>query len=691
MSTSAPRVSFSQGNQLLRQGDSLGAMQAYLHAIDSNPGFAHYYLNFSEALLASGLEGEEANHWLRQFKAFGKPLVGKKAYQRVQKSRLVNGKWYAVAHRQWLPKGVDPILHYLILGWRLGLNPCRRFDGNVYLQNHAQEIKAHESPLLHYLTHGESPAKPSKVKEVSETSNLAIQLWNGHSESALKAFDALHRDESNTEVSRWWALWHIARWRYFCGEFEEALALAKQMQQLANANRSRKETVYLVYFCLLMLGQPKEAHTELQAYVQGNPNDADAKFALANAVEDDQQRIALINQAYAVHGFSGIRLKDKAKPLSMSNVVGLPAAKVKGRLKVSIVMPIYNAGEQVRIAIESLLAQTYENIEIIAVDDCSPDNTFEILKALEKQDARVKAVQPTQNGGAYAARNVGLSHATGDLITTHDSDDWSHPQKIATQVAYLEQHPDVKGCSAHWIRAHENLAFTQNWRPNNMLIHWSQSSFMFRREVLESIGEWDHVRIGGDTEYIWRMQAHFGQKAFAKIYSDTPLAFALDEESSLTRTKATHVRTVYFGLRHIYREICAWWHANHANLHVKNAKEKRTFTAPRSMFERSDEPLVFDTVIAGDFSRLQDCQQAARWVSQHGSQKVALFHWPSFHKAPEALCNRYFELLEQGKVEPVVMGQKVAAQHYKMADKALANYPLDGYPEFMGLKQWGAL
>lgn len=688
MSTSAPRVSFSQGNRLLRQGDSLGAMQAYLHAIDSNPGFAHYYLNFSEALLASGLEGEEANHWLRQFKAFGKPLVGKKAYQRVQKSRLVNGKWYAVAHREWLPKGVDPILHYLILGWRLGLNPCRRFDSNFYLQNHAKEMKPHESPLLHYLAHGESQDKPIKEKEVTETSNLAIQLWNGHSESALKALEALHRDDSNTEVSRWWALWHIARWRYFCGEFEEALALAKQMQRLANANRSRKETVYLVYFCLLMLGQPKEAHTELQAYVQQNPNDADAKFALANAVEDDQQRIALINQAYAVHGFSGIRLKDKAKPLSMSNVVGLPAAKVKGRLKVSIVMPIYNAGEQVRIAIESLLAQTYENIEIIAVDDCSPDNTFEILKALEKQDARVKAVQPIENGGAYAARNVGLSHATGDLLTTHDSDDWSHPQKIATQVAYLEQHPEVKGCSAHWIRAHENLAFTQNWRPNNVLIHWSQSSFMFRREVLESIGEWDHVRIGGDTEYIWRMQAHFGKKAFAKIYSDTPLAFALDEESSLTRTKATHVRTVYFGLRHIYREICAWWHANHANLHVKNAKEKRTFTAPRSMFERSDEPLVFDTVIAGDFSRLQDCQQAARWVSQHRSQKVALFHWPSFHKDPEPLCNLYFEMLQQGKVEPIVMGQVVKSHVYAVTEHDLLNYPLDGYPEFLNHSKW---
>ncbi|WP_342665561.1 glycosyltransferase family A protein [Halomonas halodenitrificans] len=337
---------------------------------------------------------------------------------------------------------------------------------------------------------------------------------------------------------------------------------------------------------------------------------------------------------------------------------------------------------------ESLLAQTYENIEIIAVDDCSPDNTFDVLKALEKEDSRVKAVQPPQNGGAYAARNYGLTFATGDLFTTHDSDDWSHPQKIATQVAYLEKHPAVKGCAAHWIRALDDLSFTQNWRPVKRLIHWSQSSFMFRKEVLETVGEWDHVRIGGDTEYIWRMQARFGEKSLAKIYSDTPLAFALDEESSLTRTKATHVRTVYYGLRHIYREICAWWHASQKNLNVQDAKTKRAFPAPRSMFERSDEPLVFNAVIAGDFSRLEDCQKAAEFIGKHPKEKIALFHWPSFHKAPEALCNLYFELLQQGKVEPVVMGQVVNSRNYFVTDVVLIENLLDGYPDFLNFSEW---
>ncbi|MBP5980592.1 MAG: glycosyltransferase family 2 protein [Halomonas sp.] len=609
----------------------------------------------------------------------------------IKKSRLVNGKWYLAEHAVWVPKHVDPILHYLVVGWRLGLNPCKRFDSDFYLESHKSQMQDGEVPLLHYLYKGKANGNEIKDKEVNGTANLAVQLWNGHSTSALKALEEVYNDPSATEASRWWAMWHTARWLYFCGEIKQALAFAGKMRELAGADKSRKETVYLAYFCLLNLGRAEEAHAALKPYVARHPNDADAHFALTNALGDDDQRIELINQAFAIHGFTGIRRKDKAKPLSIGNVVGLPAPKVKGAMKVSIVMPIYSAGEQVRIAIESLLAQTYDNIEIIAVDDCSPDNTFEILKALEAQDPRVKAVQPSQNGGAYAARNYGLRFATGDLLTTHDSDDWSHPQKIATQVAYLEKHPSVKGCSAHWIRALDNLAFTQNWRPNNSLTHWSQSSFMFRREVLETIGEWDHVRIGGDTEYIWRMQAQFGKKSFAKIHADTPLAFALDEESSLTRTKATHVRTVYFGLRHIYREICAWWHTTQRHLNVTDAKTKRAFPAPRSMFERSGEPLNFEIVIAGDFSRLEDCQKAAEFIRKHPKQKVAMFHWPSFHKAPEALCNLYFELLKQGKVEPVVMGQSVNANQYKTADNSLTEYPLDGYPEFTGLKSWGVL
>lgn len=680
-------MDFKQGNEFYRQKKFEQAASCYVKAIKSQPDFKQYYVNL--ALVLRMIESKNtAETLLKEVLKVLRADTLEKDLSLVKKSKLVNGKWYLVEYSVWIPNKVDPVLHYLAVGWRIGLNPCKRFDNNFYFENNILKNQTNDIPLLHYLYEGKEKGYQIKGKEKNETAQLALQLWSGHSKAALDAFRKMYEDKNADGSLRWAALWQTARWDFFCGDIDKALAHANEMQAIPTVSKIRKETVYLKTFCLLALEKKQEAYETLTSYIAANPNDADARFALANTIGDDTQRIETINHAFAIHGFSGIERKDKNKPLSFSNVVGLPLAKIKGANKVSIVMPIYSAGEQVRIAIDSLLAQSYENIEIIAVDDCSPDNTFEVLKAIEKQDERVKAVQPPKNGGAYAARNFGLNYVTGDFVTTHDSDDWSHPQKIASQVAYLNENAKVMGCSAHWIRAVDNLAFTQNWRPVKCLIHWSQSSFMFRREVLETLGGWDHVRIGGDTEYIWRMQAHYGEASLAKIYADTPLAFALDEESSLTRTKATHVRTVYFGLRHIYREICAWWHASQKQLNLNDAKTKRAFPAPRSMFERTNEPLVFDTVIAGDFSRFVDCKKICDYIDNHPTKKIALFHWPSFFKSPESLCNLYFEVLEQNKIEPIVMGQVVKSDNYLITDKDLITYTLDGFPEMLNFREW---
>lgn len=691
---------FSIGNDLLRKEKHEDAIKLYLKAINQNPEFHHYYFNLSWALQEGHKKIKDINIILRNIQVRNQPLISDDTYKLVQQSKLVNGKWYIKEYQHYIPKSIDPILHYLTIGWRIGLNPCLRFDTQFYLNTYSDVLTEGESPLLHYLRVGQYSnyiIKEKKLvkqeKKTSLTAHVAVNLWGGHSKSALKKLEEIYNDKNVEKAQRWWALWHTARWRYFCGDFSLAEQLSIKMDAMGSIFNKRKESVYLRYFCQLLQNRHDEARLTMEAYFKQVPADADALLAYSNSLPDDGERLATINQAYAIHQLAGIHKKNAALPLSIDNIVGDTTKPCQEDTKVSIIMPIYQAEHQVETAINSLLEQSYRNIEIIAVDDCSPDKTFTVLKKLAQKDSRVKAVQPPKNGGAYAARNYGLGFATGEYITTHDSDDWSHPQKIETQVRYLQKHFKVKGCSVHWIRAQQDLRFTQNWRPNNILTHWSQSSFMFRREVLDAIGKWDHVRIGGDTEYIWRMQAHFGKASFAKILPQIPLAFALDEESSLTRTKATHVRTVYYGLRHIYREICAWWHSTGKNLHVNGTSEQRTFPAPRSMFERNDEPLLYDVLIAGDFSRLEDCNKIARKVRQQGSeqQRIALFHWPDFNKNPEPLCHIYFESLKQNSVEPVVMGQVVNCKEYLITDRKLLNYPLDGYPEMQNLDSWKSI
>lgn len=674
---------FKQANQHYQAANYKQAAELYLQLYIETPHFQPYMLNF--ALVLRRLGGVSlSTHYLQQAYEKHAQLSWQQAQTLIRVSGLFDPAWYAQHNSNWLPIGVDPVLHYVVVGWRLGLNPGPKFDTQAYVAQFYGASSRIKCPLLHYLSQ-----KPKKPIQHTPLGHLRDQLWGGHSIAALIELEQIAADTEQPKEKRWWALWHQACWHYFSGNIAHALELALEMRPLFWGHRQRKEGIYLLYFCLCLLGRRDEAHAELGAYMRLYPQDTDALFAWSNSAANDDQRLQLINQAYALGGLVGLERKDSAQPLALNNIRGLPVLTISGTEKVSIIMPIYKAAEQVQIAIESLLAQSYSNLEIIAVDDCSPDQTFELLQALAQQDSRIKAVRMPKNSGAYAARNYGLALATGDFITTHDSDDWSHPQKIATQISYLQKHSEVMGCAVYWVRAESDLRFTQNWRPGGSLTHWSHSSFMFRKKVVQTLGSWDQVLIEGDTEYIGRMQAHFGTDSFAKIQQGLPLAFALDEKTSLTRTKATHVRTVYFGLRHIYRQIAAWWQCYQPNLKVGAEEVSRPFNAPKAMFSKENKPVNCHIVIAGDYSRLVDATQAALIIEQHPTQSIALFHWPRFGRAAHPLCNVYFELLRKAGVEPVVVGQAVSSSLYYLMDWDLLNSELDAYPEWIGFNGWG--
>ena len=90
---------------------------------------------------------------------------------------------------------------------------------------------------------------------------------------------------------------------------------------------------------------------------------------------------------------------------------------------ISVIIPIFNAERHIRKCIESVLAQTYENFEIICIDDCSSDKTKDIVSSLRLTDKRIKLISNRTNLGASASRNRGIKEASGDYITFVDADD----------------------------------------------------------------------------------------------------------------------------------------------------------------------------------------------------------------------------------------------------------------------------
>lgn len=105
---------------------------------------------------------------------------------------------------------------------------------------------------------------------------------------------------------------------------------------------------------------------------------------------------------------------------------------------ISVIIPIYKVEKWVRQCVDSVLMQTYENLEIILVDDGSPDKCPAICDMYAANDSRIKVVHKP-NGGLSSARNVGLDVATGEYIVFVDSDDYIHPQMIENMYEIMEE------------------------------------------------------------------------------------------------------------------------------------------------------------------------------------------------------------------------------------------------------------
>jgi teichuronic acid biosynthesis glycosyltransferase TuaG len=106
---------------------------------------------------------------------------------------------------------------------------------------------------------------------------------------------------------------------------------------------------------------------------------------------------------------------------------------------VSVITPTYNAERHILETIRSVQSQTYLNWEMLIVDDCSRDNTITIITEQAEKDERIKLVRLSENSGAAVARNTALKKAKGKYVAFLDSDDLWFPEKLTTQVSYMQE------------------------------------------------------------------------------------------------------------------------------------------------------------------------------------------------------------------------------------------------------------
>jgi hypothetical protein len=251
-----------------------------------------------------------------------------------------------------------------------------------------------------------------------------------------------------------------------------------------------------------------------------------------------------------------------------------------GEPLVSVIMPVFNASATLLKAAKSILEQTWQNVELILVDDCSQDNSLQIAHVLQSQDARVKVLALNTNGGPYVAKNVGLTVAKGPYLTVHDADDWAFPTRIEQQLQPLLQAKalGIAVSMGRTLRCDMNGRFTRfqplDWFSLDGALRLCFPSPLFSRAYFDQkLGAWDSVRIGADAEILQRIR-RFDPGALQIL--DTPVMLQLDLDDSLTRNEETYNdERGEAPARTAYRQAWAAWHAAQTNMPMLHFPQKQ--------------------------------------------------------------------------------------------------------------------
>ena len=175
--------------------------------------------------------------------------------------------------------------------------------------------------------------------------------------------------------------------------------------------------------------------------------------------------------------------------------------------KVSIIIPVYNSSKYLKECINSVIKQTYKNLEIIIVNDKSTDNSLEIINSFS--DKRIIVINLEKNSGVSIARNKGVEASTGDYICFLDSDDYWNLRKIEKQVKFIKNkafiysdYEFLKNNKRHRVNVPKYMTYKDALKNTTIFT----STVMFNMEYLKKEDIYmPNVRLGQDSSTWWKV------------------------------------------------------------------------------------------------------------------------------------------------------------------------------------------
>ncbi len=199
-----------------------------------------------------------------------------------------------------------------------------------------------------------------------------------------------------------------------------------------------------------------------------------------------------------------------------------------GEPAISVIMPAYNVAGYIGRAIESVCNQTYQNWELVIIDDASTDNTRDVVAQWMQRDTRIRLLSLERNAGPGGARNIGIRVASGKFITFQDADDASFIRRLEVQLYGLVSGRNKRLSTCRYCRVDKSMnpvAF------NGAIFRKSITSMMFPRALVSSVGYFGDERLGEDSDYFRRLQRCVGSSG--EVFSRRVMYFAMTREESL--------------------------------------------------------------------------------------------------------------------------------------------------------------
>lgn len=228
--------------------------------------------------------------------------------------------------------------------------------------------------------------------------------------------------------------------------------------------------------------------------------------------------------------------------------------------KISIIMGIYNCAEYLPQAIDSILAQTYTDWELILCDDGSTDNTYDVAdEYVQKYRQKIILIRHETNQFLSASLNDCLKQATGYYVARMDADDKSTPDRFEKQVKFLEDHPDIQlvGTAMQWFNeeGYLGIVLREHFPDRNSLrkgTPFNHATIMTYKEIYDKLGGYtvsERTRRGQDYDLWFRFYA----AGYRGANIDDPLYLCREDFNTIKRRKFrgrwNDYKTVLFGFR----------------------------------------------------------------------------------------------------------------------------------------------